>query len=127
LFFINITVILLAVLLLIRISLNKEITRKFTKRIQQKLIKSPTFTKRPVEEVLRLAEGYGVAEVTVNEGCADIGKTLVESSFRQRDILILAIERGTQVLPAPHASDRLSLGDTLICYGKLDNISKLNS
>ncbi len=122
---INISIILLAILLLIRISLNKGITRRLTKKIQEKLIKSPTFTKRPVEEILRLAEGYGIAEVMLSEECADIGKSLFESSFRQNDILILAIERGTSVIPAPHASDRLLLNDILICYGKLENIAKI--
>ncbi|MCK5451081.1 MAG: TrkA C-terminal domain-containing protein [Candidatus Omnitrophica bacterium] len=124
--FINIIVILLSILLIIKISLNKSITRKLTKKIQEKLIKSSTFTKRPVEEILRLAEGYGIAEVTLNEGCLDIGKSLIESSFRQQEILIIAIERGTKVFPAPHASDQLLLNDTLICYGKLENITRIN-
>ena len=122
---INISAILLVILLVIRVSLNKSIVRKFTKRIQTKLMKSRTFTKRPVEEILRLAEGYGIAEVTLGEECEDVGKTLYDSSFRQKDILILAIERGTQVLPAPHASDQLLANDMLICYGKLDNIAGL--
>ncbi|RKY42580.1 MAG: potassium transporter TrkA [Candidatus Makaraimicrobium thalassicum] len=122
---INITIILLAILLLIKISLNKEITRKLTKKIQARLIKSSTFTKRPVEEILRLAEGYGVAEVTLSEDCADIGKALSESSFRRKDILIVAIERGVKVIPAPHATDRLLAGDVLICYGKLQNIAEI--
>lgn len=124
---VNISVILLAVLLLIKISFSKEITRKLTKKIQEKLIKSRTFTKRPVEEILRLAEGYGIAEVTLNEKCIDIGKTLHESSFRKRDILILAIERGSSVIAAPHASDKLILNDMLICYGKLENIAQIGN
>ena len=123
---INITIILLAILLLIKVSLNKEITRKLTKKIEQKLIKSPTFTKRPVEEIMRLAEGYGIAEVTLGDDFADIGKTLHESSFRENDILIIAIERGAAVFPTPGAMDRLLPNDTLICYGKLENIAKIS-
>jgi hypothetical protein len=122
---VNITIILLAILLLIRVSSNKGITRRLTKKIQERLIKSPTFTKRPVEEILRLAEGYGIAEVMLGEECVDIGKTLFESSFRQNDILVLAIERGASVIPAPHASDRLLLNDMLVCYGKLENMDKI--
>ncbi|MBD3379169.1 MAG: hypothetical protein GF408_01760 [Candidatus Omnitrophica bacterium] len=121
----NITIILLAILLLIRLSLNKGLARKLTKKIQNKLVKSSTFTKRPVEEILRLAEGYGIAEVTLKDDCADIGNTLLDSSFRQNDILIIAIERANQVIPAPHATDVLRPNDTLICYGKLSNISKI--
>jgi len=121
----NILIIIVTVFLIIKISINKEIARKLTKKIQEKLIKSATFTKRPVEEVLRLAEGYGVAEVQVVEGFFDIGKSLFESSFRQKDILVLAIERGTSVIPAPHATDTIEINDTLICYGKLKNISDI--
>lgn len=124
--FINIIIILLSILLIIKISFNKTITRKLTKKIQARLVKSPTFTKRPVEEILRLAKGYGIAEVMLNENCADINKPLFESSFRQKDILILAIERGAGVIPAPHASDCLLLNDVLICYGKLENISRIS-
>ncbi|MDP8257993.1 MAG: TrkA C-terminal domain-containing protein [Candidatus Aadella gelida] len=123
---VNTVVILVAILLLIKIASNKGIMRRLTKKIQEKLIKSSTFTKRPVEEILRLAEGYGIAEITLTEQCADIGKTLFESSLRKQDILILAIERGREVVPAPHASDQLLLNDTVICYGKLENISRIS-
>ena len=102
-------------------------TAYFYEKIQQRLLKSRTFTKRPVEEILRIAEGYGIAEVTLTDKCADIGKNLNESSFRQKDILILAIESAGGVKPAPHASDMLSENDTLICYGKLENISKIGA
>lgn len=124
---VNIGLILLVILLLIKVSLNKGITRKLTKKIQARLIRTPTFTKRPVEEILRLAEGYGIAEVKINEDCIDLGKSLFESSFRQKDILIMAIERGNSVIPAPHASDILMINDTLICYGKLHNIGELTN
>jgi len=118
----NFAVILLAILFLIKISSNKVLTRKLTKKIQEKLVKRSSFTKRPVEEVLRIAKGYGIAEVTLTEECGDIGKTLIDSSFRQKDILILAIERGPSVIPTPKATDELVIGDIVICYGKLENI-----
>ena len=119
----NIVIILLAILVLVMVSRNKTIMRKLTVHIQDRLLKTPTFTKRQVEEILRLAEGYGIAEVIVNENCKDLDKTLFESSFRQKDILVLAIERGTSVIPAPGASDKLLINDTVICYGKLENIA----
>ena len=122
---INIVIIFLVILLIAKISLHEELTRKLTRKIQEKLLKSSTFTRRPVEEIVRLAEGYGIAEVTLGGNCQDIGKTLTDSSFRQKDILVLAIERDTGVIPAPRASDQLLLNDTLICYGKLGNISKM--
>ncbi len=125
-FIANIGIILLIILIFMRVSQDKGITRKFTKKIQEKLIKSAPFKKRLVEEVLCLAEGYGVAEVTLMEACPDIGKLLSESSFRRMDILVLAIERNSKVIPAPHASDRLFLNDILICYGKLANMGTIS-
>jgi K+/H+ antiporter YhaU regulatory subunit KhtT len=122
---INISIIMTAILAITQLSRNKVLTRNLTKRIQARLMKTSTFTGKHVEEILRLAKGYGIAEVILNEKCVDIGRTLFDSSFRQKDILILAIERGTSVIPAPHASDRLLLNDTLICYGKLENISHI--
>lgn len=121
----NIVVIVLAIIALIAVSKNKSLAAYFTKLIKRNLEKTQTFTRRPVEEIFRLAKDYGVAEVILEESCAEIGKTLAESSFRKQDILILAIERGTSVIPAPHAGDRLLANDTLICYGKLDNIAKI--
>lgn len=121
----NIIIILTAILVLIQVSRNKALTRGLTRKIQERLMKTPAFTQKHVEEILRLAKGYGIAEVILNEKCVDIGRTLFDSSFRQKDILILAIERGASVIPAPHASDRLLLNDTLICYGKLENISRI--
>ena len=122
---INTSLTLIVTIFVVQFLRRRGFTRKFTKKIQERLMQSSGFTKRPVEEIMRLAEGYGIAEVTLNEDCSDIGKTLFDSSFRQRDILILAIERGAKVIPAPHATDDLKLNDTLICYGKLDNIAKI--
>ena len=122
---VNIAVILLVIMVLVMISRHEGIMRNITKKIQEKLVVSPTFTKRPVEEIMRLAEGYGIAEVTLNESCDEIGKTLYDSSFRQKDILVMAIERGSSVIPTPRASDRLLINDILICYGKMDNIKKI--
>ncbi|MGD2278621.1 MAG: TrkA C-terminal domain-containing protein [Candidatus Omnitrophota bacterium] len=122
---INITIILLALLVIIMIFTNRSVARKLTKKIQERLVKTKTFTKRPVTEILRLAAGYGIAEFILNEHCVDVGKTLSKSSFREKDILILAIERGRKIIPTPHAAEELQLNDTIICYGKLDNIAKV--
>jgi K+/H+ antiporter YhaU regulatory subunit KhtT len=122
---INIVIILIAILAIITIFSNKNIRVKFTKSLQENLAKTQTFTKRPVMEVLRLAAGYGIAEITLNENCEDVEKTISKSSFREQDILILAIERGRRVIPTPHATETLALNDTIICYGKLDNIARI--
>jgi len=87
-------------------------------------LKKAKLCKKNVEEVLRLAKNYGIAEVNIKSDCKDLGKQLSESSFRENDILVLAIERKNSVIPTPKAVDRIILDDTLICYGKLSNIEQ---
>jgi hypothetical protein len=124
---VNLSVILFVIAFIVGVSRHEGLMRRFTKKIQEKLVVSSTFTRRPVEEVLRLAEGYGIAEVNLGDDCEEIGKSLNDSSFRVRDILVIAIERGAKVIPTPGAHDRILANDTLICYGKMDNLRKIGT
>jgi len=74
---------------------------------------------RPVHEVLAMAEGHGVAEVQVSAATGLAGKMLSEAGLRQAGLLVLAIRRGSEVLPSPVASNRIQVGDRLVCYGEL--------
>lgn len=124
---INVGIVLLLIFLLFKVLTHKGVTKFLNDKIESRLEKRPPFQKRPVEEVLRIAKNYGIAEVSIKENCQDLGKTLSESGFREKDILVLAIERENAVIPAPKASDRILVDDTLICYGKLSNIEKIIS
>ncbi len=124
---INVAIVLLLIFILFKILGHRGVTKFLNAKIESKLAKRPPFQKRPVEEVLRIAKNYGIAEVSIKNNCQDLGKTLSESSFRENDILILAIDRKSGVIPTPKASDRILLDDTLICYGKLSNIEKIIS
>lgn len=123
--FINVGIVIFVIFLLVKLLAHRGVTRFLNEKIESRLEKRPPFSKRPVEEVLRVAKDYGIAEVNIKEPCQDLGKTLSESDFRGNDILILAIERNGAVIPAPKATDRILLDDTLICYGKLSNIEKI--
>jgi len=122
---INVGVVLVLIIILFKALTHKGITKFLNARIQSGLEKRPIFEKRPVEEVLRIAKNYGIAEVSIKEKYSDLGKTLRESGFRENDILVLAIERENAVIPTPKATDKILLDDVLICYGKLSNIEKI--
>ncbi|NQT22206.1 MAG: hypothetical protein HQ579_02085 [Candidatus Omnitrophica bacterium] len=122
---VNSAVLILVLFLLYKLATHKRLTRILTKKIEDQLEKGPIFQKRPVEEIVHIAKDYGIAEVTMKEKCNDLGKSIMDSSFREKDILILAIERKSGVIPAPKAEDVIRLGDTLICYGRLNNIEKI--
>jgi len=119
---VNVGIVLLLIFILFKLLTHRGVTKFLNDKIETRLEKRPPFAKRPVEEILRIAKDYGIAEVTVKNSCLDLGKTLSESSFREKDILVLAIERKDQVIPAPKATDRILLDDTVICYGRLSNI-----
>jgi len=121
----NVGIVLVLIFILFKLLTHRGVKKFLNDKIESRLEKRPPFQKRPVEEILRIAKNYGIAEVSIKESCQDLGKTLSESSFRENDILILAIERENAVIPTPKASDKILLDDTLICYGRLPNIEKI--
>lgn len=121
----NAGIVLVVLFMLFKIFTHKGIERFVNDKIEAGLEKSSSFRKRPIEEIVRIAKNYGIAEVNIRKNYQDTGKTLSESSFRENDILILAIERENTVIPAPKATDRISINDTLICYGKLSSIERI--
>ena len=123
----NVAIVLVLIMILFKILTHKGVTKFLNDKIESRLEKRAPFQKRPVEEVLRIAKNYGIAEISIKSDFPDLGKALNESSFREKDILVLAIERKDIVIPTPKANDRILLDDTLICYAKLTNIEKIIS
>ncbi len=76
------------------------------------------FPEVDVRQRLTLAKGYGVAEVPVPTDSPMADKTLSELDLRDRDVLVLSVQRGSVVIPNPNGSFRLAPGDTALCYGK---------
>ncbi len=66
---------------------------------------------------LTVSRGYGVAELHIPEGSEYVGKALQDSDFRQKDINVLTLHRGTTVIPNPQADRILEAGDRLLCFG----------
>lgn len=71
-----------------------------------------------LRERLPLGKGYAVVEIPVTKGSPLADRTLAEAKLRERDILILSITRGGLVIPNPHGTNRMLVGDLLLCYGK---------
>ena len=96
--------------------------RRFNDWIERRLARTSMFEQRPMEEVLRLGQGYGVADVRVLAESPLAGKVLAEAGLTKQNILVLAIARARQILPSPKAEDKILPGDRLICYGLLKSI-----
>jgi len=76
------------------------------------------FPEVDVRQRLTLAKGYGVTEVPVPADSSLAGKTLSELDLRDRDVLVLSVQRGSVVIPNPGGSFCLAVGDVALCYGK---------
>ncbi len=74
---------------------------------------------------LSLARGYVVAEVPISPESEIADKTVRETGLRERDIVILSIQRGGIVIPNPRPDRHILPGDTLLCYGLQSNLRTL--
>lgn len=74
---------------------------------------------------LTLKSGYGVTEFVVDKKSELAGKKIGDTNLRDREILILNIERGGVVIPAPHGNQDIMVGDKLFCFGKTLTLKSL--
>lgn len=83
------------------------------------------FPEIDVRQRLTVSTGYGVAELLVQAASDLVGTPLGESGLRDRDISVLTLQRGTQVIPNPRRSHVLEAGDRLLCFGKLEEMRSM--
>jgi len=121
---INLLIIVVALYIIYRISTNKKFVKKLTGILRAKIIKKEIFKPVSFEELLLLADGYGVSKIDVSADNPLVDKTLAESELRKKDITVLAIVRADVTTPNPSADSKIHADDELVCFGKLENIRK---
>ena len=65
---------------------------------------------------------YGVAEIHIPEGSELVGKTIEEAGLREKDVVVLTLNRNNNVISNPKTSRDIQANDRLLCYGKLDSM-----
>lgn len=83
------------------------------------------FPEIDLRQRLTVSRGYGVAEIFIPEGSDYIGKTILESELREKDITVLTLHRGIKVIPNPRSDRVLEADDRLLCFGKLEWMREL--
>ena len=78
-----------------------------------------------VRQRLAVSTGYGVAEIVVNAGADLVGSKLGESGLGEKDITVLTLHRGANVIPNPRRGEVLEAGDRLLCFGKLEEMRSM--
>jgi ribosomal protein S6--L-glutamate ligase len=76
------------------------------------------FPEIDIRQRLTLQHGYGVMEIPVDASSPLCGKTVSNSALRERDVLVLTIQRDSVTIPNPRGSREILAGDVLLCFGK---------
>jgi ribosomal protein S6--L-glutamate ligase len=76
------------------------------------------FPEVDIRQRLTLQSGYGVLEVPVDEGSELAHKQIQATGLRERDIVVLTIQRGSITIPNPKGKREILPGDNLLCFGK---------
>lgn len=83
------------------------------------------FPEIDVRQRLSVSTGYGVAELHVYTNADMVGKRVIDSGLRERDITVLTLHRGTTVIPNPGGEVTLEAGDRLLCFGKFEEMRSM--
>lgn len=78
-----------------------------------------------IRQRLSTGAGYAVAELMIDKKSNLAGKTIAESGLRDREVLVLSVERGGLKFPAPHGDQDIKVGDTLLCFGKQMTLTEM--
>ena len=77
---------------------------------------------RPLDELLHLTEGFGVVRIQLPAGLELTGHSVAEINAGLEDSVVLGIERDGQWYAKPGTARKVGEGDTLVIYGKLDEL-----
>ncbi|MBL1219008.1 MAG: 30S ribosomal protein S6--L-glutamate ligase [Planctomycetes bacterium] len=80
------------------------------------------FPEMDLRQRLTVSKGYGVSEVPVAKNSPLRGLTIDQSGLRERDITVLTIARGGNIIANPRNTRVIEIHDRLLCFGKLDSM-----
>ncbi len=83
------------------------------------------FPEVDLRQRLMLNAGYGVVEFPVTTESELAGKSIVDTGLRDRDVVVLQIDRNGVVIPNPRFSREIMVGDKLLCFGKAITLQSL--
>ena len=92
--------------------------------VERWLYRSSLFEFEPVEELLHLAEGFGLVKIEIKDDSPLIAHSIVQLGRKYKEILVLGLERKKAWIPARGMSESLQAGDLLIVYGHLERLKE---
>ena len=83
------------------------------------------FPEIDLREKLTISKGYGVAEIHIPKKSEYVGKTIIDSGLREKDINALSLHRSGKVIPNPKGERVIEANDKIVCFGKMDSMKDL--
>ena len=96
-------------------------TRRWDRFVQDRLTGSRFFEQSGVEDLLHLAEGYGLVRVNVLKD-SRFADCSLEEVTPQNEMWIVGIERGKKWLSLLEPQETIRTGDRVIVYGQMDGV-----
>lgn len=121
----NLVIIAASLFVLYRLACHRELAQKLTEKIRKILKEKLHFEKVHIQEILRQPDGYGIATILIGKRSKVAGSTLSQSGFKERELMVLSIERDEKVIHVPNGRAVIRVGDRVIFYGKLQNLKGL--
>jgi len=115
-------ILVVGILLIYLVARSSGLMGRWEAFIEQVLRDRLFFEFEPVEELLHLADGYGLVKLEVNADSQLLGQSIIEFGTARKGVLILGIERDHSWLPARQMREPLQEGDCLIIYGHLQRM-----
>ena len=121
----NVLVLLAGFTLILFIVRHTPFVRHWEAFAQARLVRFKIFDEdTTVDELLHIAEGYGVVRIGLEENSPFVGKTLSEINADLQHSFVLGIERDKEWLPTPRLTRKLMADDFLVIYGKLEDLAE---
>ncbi|HBE68638.1 MAG TPA: potassium transporter TrkA [Planctomycetaceae bacterium] len=106
---------------------SRAVERQMNKVIAWALKRFTDLDARDYASLLQLSDGYAVSEMVVESKSWLADLTLAQLRLADEGVLVLGIHsKSSGFLGIPRASDRIQAGDTLILYGSLDQIHRID-
>ncbi|TLS65693.1 hypothetical protein FE236_02570 [Mariprofundus erugo] len=118
----NVLVLMAGLLCIYLIARHIGLMQQWEGLVERMLYRSSLFEFEPVEELLHLAEGYGLVKVEVKPSSVLAGQSIIQIGKGHREMLILGVERGRTWIAARQMHEPLLPGDQMIVYGQLEQL-----
>lgn len=120
---VNLAFIFLVTYLIYIFFVNSKLAVSLNEKLRVYLVKRKIFSPVLMEELMAKPGGYSIANIEIFDGSPVVNKTIGELNLKTNDVSVLALNRGDKIISCDPGV-KLLLNDSVICYGKTDNIRK---